>query len=150
MPYGHASEIGKSFHYGTQLNPSILNVSTFVAIRKRGDYSMGRSHQITKLTPEQQAKVTGTIRRYQYEHLDLVLSDLAVAGIKIARSTLHRHVQGLKKSDLGTNGVAGSTLVITIDLKSGGSTQTRTAASPSLVISAVGALDSAGNPHCAG
>lgn len=108
---------------------------------------MGRSHQITKLTPEQQAKVTGTIRRYQYEHLDLILGDLATAGIKIARSTLHRHVQKLKKSDLDTNAIAGSTLVITIDLKNGGSTETRTTASPSLVISAIGALNSTSSPH---
>jgi len=106
--------------------------------------TMGRAHKVTELTPEQQAKVTGTIRRYQYEHVDLIRSDLAAGGIKIARSTLYRHVQNLKKSDLGTNGVTGSTLVITIDLSSGGSTQIRTSASPSLVISAVGALDSAG------
>ena len=108
---------------------------------------MGRAHQVTKLTPEQQAKVTGTIRRYQYEHLDLVRSDLAACGIAIARSTLHRHVQWLKKSDLGAGGAIGSTLVITIDLTSGSSTQTRTAASPILVISAVGSLDSATTPE---
>ena len=105
---------------------------------------MGRAHKVTELTPEQQAKVTGTIRRYQYEHVDLIRSDLATCGIKVARSTLYRHVQSLKKSDLGTNGVTGSTLVIMIDLNSGGSMQIRTSASPSLVISAVGALDSAG------
>lgn len=102
---------------------------------------MGRAHQITKLTPEQQAKVAGMIRRYQYEHIDLIRDELAVVGIKVARSTLYRHVQSLKDADAGANVISGSTLVIAIDLNSGISTEIRTTASPSLVIGAVGALD---------
>ena len=105
---------------------------------------MGRAHQITKLTPEQQAKVSGMIRRYQYEHVDLIRDELAAIGTDVARSTLYRHVQGLKNTDAGAHVITGSTLVIAIDLNSGISTEIRTSACSSLVISAVGALDLAG------
>ena len=83
---------------------------------------MGRSHQITKLTPEQQAKVSGMIRRYQYENIDLIRDELAAAGITVARSTLYRHVQSLKNTDCGSSVIAGLTLVIVIDLNNGAST----------------------------
>ena len=102
---------------------------------------MGRAHQVTKLTHEQQAKLAGMIRRYQYEHVDLLRDELAAIGINVARSTLYRHVQSLKNADGGANFISGSTLVITIDLNSGATTEIRTAASPSMVIGAVGALD---------
>ncbi|MBP8867771.1 MAG: hypothetical protein KBG62_06680 [Propionivibrio sp.] len=106
---------------------------------------MGRSHQITKLTPEQQAKVSGMIRRYQYEHIDLIRDELAASGITVSCSTLYRHAQSLKNTDGGSSVIAGLTLVIVIDLNNGASTEIRTSACSSLVVSAVGALGLAGS-----
>lgn len=101
---------------------------------------MGRSPSVVKYSPEQQARIDGLLRRYQYGCLDLILGELESEGIFLSRSALGRYSQNLRASDDLVAGSTESTMVIVVDLRTGSATQLRTSATPEIVTSAIGAL----------
>lgn len=101
---------------------------------------MGRSPSVVKYSPEQQARIDGLLRRYQYGCLDLILAELESEGIFLSRSALGRYSQNLRATDDLVAGSTESTMVIVVDLRTGTATQLRTSATPEIVTCAIGAL----------
>lgn len=104
---------------------------------------MGRSSKVIQMPPEHQARIDALLRRYQYGCIDLVMDQLAADEISIARSTLHRYAKRLQSLDGLTGNGPDSTVVVVIDLRTGSSTQVRTAAKPATVIAAIADLNPA-------
>lgn len=101
---------------------------------------MARTPSIVKLPPDQQCRIDALLRRYQYGCYDLIMTELSADGVPISRSALHRYGQRLKSLDSLQGNAPDSTVVIVVDLRTGAATQIRTAATPAVVISAIGAL----------
>jgi hypothetical protein len=101
---------------------------------------MGRSPSVVKYSPEQQARIDGLLRRYQYGCLDLILAELEPEGIFLSRSALGRYSQNLRATDDLVAASTEQTMVIVVDLRTGTATQLRTSATPEIVTCAIGAL----------
>ena len=101
---------------------------------------MARTSKIIKLTPAQQGRVEGLLRRYQYGCFDLIKDELAIEGISVSRSGLHRYAQQLRALDNLNGNAPDSTVIVIIDLRTGEATQVRTAATPVAVVRAIGDL----------
>ncbi len=104
---------------------------------------MGRSKTFIRLSHEDRAKVDNTLRRYCYVCIDTCVEELAAAGIKFSRSSLHRHAQLLKADDrAGTVPIHGDghTLVTITDLSTNASLAIRTDALPEDVAASLAAL----------
>lgn len=118
----------------------MINPAIVIAFKRLLDDIMGRIRLVTKLLPEQQATLEALLRRYRYGGIDIVLGELQSQGIVISRSALHRHAQLLKSNDTLLGADVESTMVVVIDLRSGGARQIRTVATPDIVIGAIGDL----------
>lgn len=101
---------------------------------------MGRSSFMVKYAPEQQARIDGLLRRYQYGCFDLVLAELELEGVHLSRSALGRHAQRLRSKDNLVAGSIESTMVIVVDLRTGTAIQMRTSATPEVVTRTIGSL----------
>lgn len=103
--------------------------------------AMGRTRMLDMMSPEQRSKVDSLLRRYKYGCIDRVIGVLSAEGIKISRSTLHRHAQQLRNDEQLIKAGAETTAVIVIDLRSAASLLIRTSAVPSTIVSAIRELN---------
>lgn len=101
---------------------------------------MGRSPSVIKYSPEQQARIDGLLRRYQYGCFDIVLAELESEGVNLSRSALGRHAQRLRSNDDLVSGGVETTMVIVIDLRTGTAIQIKTSATSEVVTRSIGSL----------
>lgn len=60
---------------------------------------MGRTSVVRRLPLETQAVVERCIRAHSYGSLDVIVDELTGLGVKLSRSSLHRHAKALRDKD---------------------------------------------------